>query len=226
MTTDTRIADWTARVDGAIKAEVIRMHHHLSAWERVSAMIADNPDLPDSYWWEFMFEIYAMSQASAVRRQADTRRDVNSLMRLLMDVRKSATAVTRDWWIDTLWRPSHEMERFEAERQWREYFGGRAADHLDQSILKADIADLTSAAAKVKDYVDDHVAHTSAASADPKVTLQLADVHEAMKTVDRLFRRYHGLFTCSTFITTTPVEQDDFYAVFRVPWARPGYQAD
>lgn len=66
MATDPRIVDWTTRIDGAIKAEVIRMHHHLSAWQRVSAMIADNPNLPDSYWWEFMFEIYAMSQASAV----------------------------------------------------------------------------------------------------------------------------------------------------------------
>lgn len=84
---DPRIQDWTARVDGAIKTEVLRMHHHLSAWERVSTLIADNPDLPDSYWWEFMFETYASTQASAVRRQADSRRDVNSLMRLIMDVR-------------------------------------------------------------------------------------------------------------------------------------------
>lgn len=118
------------------------------------------------------------------------------------------------------------MERFEAERQWHEYFAGQTGNHLDPSIPKTDIADLTAAAAKVKDYVDDHVAHTSAASTGPKVTLQLADVHEAMKPVDRLFRRYHGLLTCSTFITTTPVGQDDFYAVFRVSWARPDYHAD
>jgi hypothetical protein len=225
-TVDPRIEDWTARIDGAIKAEVLRMHHHLSTWQRVSALLADNPDLPDSYWWEFMFETYSMTQASAVRRQADSRRDVNSLMRLIMDVRKGATVVTRAWWIDTLWKPSHEMERFEADRQWREYFGGAAGDHLDPEIPKGDVRDLKEAAAKVKDYVDAHVAHTSAAPVDPKVTLQLSDVHEAMETVDRLFRRYHGLFTCSTFITTTPVEQDDFDAVFRVPWARPGYRPE
>jgi hypothetical protein len=78
VTADSRITNWTERIDGAIKAEVIRMHHHKSAWTRVSAMLAENADLPDSYWWEFMFEIYAMSQAFAVRRQADARRDVNS----------------------------------------------------------------------------------------------------------------------------------------------------
>lgn len=49
MTVDPRIQDWTARIDGKVKTEVIRMHHHKAAWDRVSAMLADNPDLPDSY---------------------------------------------------------------------------------------------------------------------------------------------------------------------------------
>ena len=36
MLTDPRIEQWTKRVDGTIKAEVMRMHHHMSAWQRVS----------------------------------------------------------------------------------------------------------------------------------------------------------------------------------------------
>lgn len=210
-------------MDGAIKADVLRMHHHLSTWQRVTDVIADNRELPDSYWWEFMFETYAITQASAVRRQADTRRDANSLMRLIMDVRKGASAVTRAWWLDTLWKPSQPIERIVAESQWNTHFGGTVGQHLDPAIPDADTEDLTTAAANVKRYVDEHIAHTSAAPVEASVTLQLEDVHDAMETVDRLFRRYHGLFTASTFITTTPVEQDDFHAVFRVPWARPGY---
>lgn len=224
MTTDPRIADWTDRVDGAIKVEVIRMHHHKSAWDRVSAMLADNPDLPDSYWWEFSFETYAMSQASAVRRQADSRKDVNSLMRLMMDMRKGATALTKTWWDDTLWGPADPIKRMEAERQWSTYFGGAVSDHLDPAIPNSDVADLEAAAAKVKRYVDENIAHTSAAPTEPAVTLELADVHEAMETVDELFRRYYSLLKCAGWTTTTPVEQDDFYAPFRVRWMRPGFK--
>ncbi len=223
---DSRITDWTERIDGAIKAEVIRMHHHKSAWTRVSAMLAENADLPDSYWWEFMFEIYAMSQASAVRRQADPRRDVNSLMRLIMDMRKGAAALTKMWWVDTLWNPSHPIERMEAERQWNEHFGGRVGDHLDATIAKTDAADLETAADKVKRYVDENIAHTSGAPKEPTLTLQLVDVHEAMETVDSLFRRYYGLLKCTGWMTTTPIEQDDYYAPFRVPWMRPGYRPE
>ena len=225
MSIDPRIEDWTQRVEGAIKAEVIHMHHHLSVWRRVSDMLAANPSLPDSYWWEFMFETYAMTQASAVRRQADKRKDVNSLMRLIMDVCRGATAVTRKWWVDTLWTPAQPLEK-EAERQWTTYFGGNVGEHLDPAIPKKDAVELEAAAANVKQYVDNHVAHTSIAPVQPTVTLQLAEVHDAMETVDRLFRRYYSLLTCSSFITTTPVEQDDFFAVFRVPWAPPGYTAN
>jgi hypothetical protein len=129
-----------------VKAEVMRMHHHKSAWDRVCAMLSDNADLPHSYWWEFMFERYAITHASAVRRQADNRKDVDSLMRFIMDVRKGAAALTKTWWVDTLWSPSHAIERYEAERQWREHFGGDVRDHLDPAIPKADAADLENAA--------------------------------------------------------------------------------
>lgn len=199
------------------------MHHHKSAWDRVSAMLSDNPGLPNSYWWEFMFETYAITQASAVRRQADNRKDVDSLMRFVMDVRTGAAALTKTWWVDTLWSPSHPIERMEAERQWQDHFGGGVGGHLDPAIPTADAADLEKAAEKVKRYVDENVAHTSAAPKEPTVSLELAEVHEAMETVDRLFRRYYSLLTCSSWITTTPVEQDDFYAPFRVPWMRAGY---
>jgi hypothetical protein len=75
----------------------------------------------------------------------------------------------------------------------------------------------------VKQYVDEHIGHTSSDPVERNITLNVTDVHDAMGTVDRLFRRYHGLFTCSTFITTTPVMQGDLFAVFRVPWMRQGY---
>src|SRR3954468_20960170 len=156
------------------------MHHHRSAWDRVSVMLADNAELPDSYWWEFMFETYAITQASAVRRQADNRRDVDSLMRFIMDVRKDAAALTKTWWIDALWSPSHPIERYEAERQWSEHFGGDVGDHLDPAIPSADAADLEQAAAKVKRYVDENIAHTSAAPKQPAISLELAEVHDAM----------------------------------------------
>ena len=45
----------------------------------MSKIIEGNRELPDSYWWQFMFDTYAVTQAVAVRRQADLHKDVASL---------------------------------------------------------------------------------------------------------------------------------------------------
>ena len=50
-------------------------------------------------------------------RPADTRKDVNSLMRMIMDVRKGAAVLTKTWWVDTLWRPGLPIERVALQRR-------------------------------------------------------------------------------------------------------------
>jgi hypothetical protein len=54
-------------------------------------VIGENEKLKNtsSYFWEWLFDIYTKTQASAVRRQADERNDVASLGRLLVEIRKS-----------------------------------------------------------------------------------------------------------------------------------------
>ena len=70
MTIDPRIEKWTRWIDGPIKDDVIGMHDDRATWRHVGDMLAANPALPDSHWWEFMRDTYATTQAVAVRRQA------------------------------------------------------------------------------------------------------------------------------------------------------------
>jgi hypothetical protein len=72
-------------------------------------------------------------QASAVRRQADTHRDVASLAKLLSEVRDDCGHLTAEWWVG-LWklgdggRPEHvEFEKTMARDQWHKHFGGQSA---------------------------------------------------------------------------------------------------
>lgn len=84
--TDQRIAKWQGWIDGTIKNNVLTMHLQRDAWRKVSKMLQDNGQLPESYWWEFMRDTYATTQAVAVRRQADTHKDVASLGKLIEEV--------------------------------------------------------------------------------------------------------------------------------------------
>ena len=53
--TDHRIAKWTRWVDGAMKDDILGMHLRRDAWQEVREIIRTNGELPDSYWWRFMF---------------------------------------------------------------------------------------------------------------------------------------------------------------------------
>jgi hypothetical protein len=220
---DARIERWTAWIDGSIKNEFLTMHLHRYAWQETVRLVEDNTELPESYWWEFMYETYAITQAAAIRRQVDVRGDAGSLLRFLMEVEKGAAAITRAYWVDVLWAAEDRIDRMMAGRQWDQHFGGNVGDHLDPDIPRADAAALRSAGEDVKKYVDENVAHLSADPVSAAVTLTVGDVHHAMDTCAELFRRYHSLFTASTLATLTPILQHDFFAVFRQPWMRKGY---
>jgi hypothetical protein len=52
------------------------------------------------------------------------------------------------------------IELLDANRQFDKYFAGDVGDHLDPAIPMRDLDALTTAAASVKTYVDQHVAHS------------------------------------------------------------------
>ena len=235
--TDQRIAKWTGWIDGTIRSNVMTMHLQRDAYRKVSEMLTANADkLPESYWWGFMRDTYATTQAVAVRRQADTHRDVASLGKVIEEVRDDARRITRDFWLG-LWREPDDppynpdnmhdkLMRLQAERGWTDQYAGSVDDHLDPAIPAADFDRLRDIAAKVTGFVDQHVAHADAAVVSANVTVTLDDVHEAVEVIGDLFGKYYNLLTGSFFIGYVPVIQYDWMAAFRVPWMPPGWSSD
>lgn len=224
--TNQRIAKWTRWIEGrTIRGDVLTMHLQRDAWLDVSKLLQDHGELPDSYWWEFMLDTYITTQAVAVRRQADTHRDVASLAKLLSEISQEPGLVTRDFWLG-LWRddpdePLAPIDRQTAEEQWAEHYGG--GDSLDPAIPAGDLAALQEAATSVKRFVDRHIAHAEAlpgneASAD--AVLSVREVHEAINVIGDRFASYSSLFTASGYVTLVPVIQHDWKAIFREPWMR------
>lgn len=212
---DQRIAKWTRWIEGRIRSDVLTMHLQRAAWRDVSEIIQDHGELPDSYWWEFMVDTYAVTQAVAVRRQADLHKGVVSLAQLIDEIRQDPTKITREFWIG-LWDTD---DTWFAEHQWSEQFGGSDGLHLDQAVPVADAAALKTAASKVKGYVDQHLAHADAVPAS--VTLEVRDIHAAIDVIGELFRKYVGLLTATSYVDLVPAIQHDWKAAFREPWMRP-----
>jgi hypothetical protein len=219
---DQRIEKWRRWINGTINNNVLTMYLLRDAWRTVSKMLEANGQLPESYWWEFMRDTYATTQAVAVRRQADTHRDAASLAKLIQEVRDDASRITREFWIGLWHEPPFGFETLIAQKGWAEQYGGEVSDHVDPAIPAADLVALTDAAARVKYYVDQHVAHADASAASASVTLTLDEVHDAIEVIGDLFRRYYNLLTAASYVELVPVIQHDWLAVFREPWLRAG----
>jgi hypothetical protein len=216
------VAKWKRWCEGTIRSNVLTMNLQRYAWREVAKILDDNSQsLPESYWWEFMRDTYGTTQAVAVRRQADTHRDAASLGKLIQEIRAYASRITKDLWLG-MWGSFEDdrfgVERAMAENAWDEHYGGNVGTHLDPAIPTADLETLTVDAAKVKRYVDQHVAHADAVQA--RVTLTLEEVHAAIDAIGHLFRKYYNLLTASSFVTLEPAIQHNWKAALQLPWMR------
>ena len=216
--TDQRIEKWTGWVEGTIKDNVLTMHLQRQVWREASDVWSANPDLPESYWWEFMRDTYATTQAVAVRRQADTMKGVASLGKLIKEISDDPAPVTYEFWM-TLNADEDPYWVRVAENNWAEHYGGAGHDHLDGATAVADLERLVQAAARVRHYVDKHVAHAEASP--PAVTLTLDEVHDTIDTIGHLFKKYSFLLTGNGWGTLEPAIQHPWQAVFAVPWMVP-----
>jgi hypothetical protein len=216
-------------MDGPIKASVITMNHHRQIWRGIEEIIRDHGSLPASAYWEHYFDIYAETQAMAVRRQADTHRGVASLAMILTEVISDPKQLTPEWWVG-LWNieEGDDYERGYARRQWDENYGGQVGVYLDPAIPQADLDRLIVGSAALKDHVDKHIAHSEDPGPRPKdpgltrpEPLKLNEIHDAIDVIGEIFRRYYTLFSASDMVFLEPVIQHAWLAPFREPWIMP-----
>jgi hypothetical protein len=204
-----------------MKDEILSMHLQRDTWRKVQEIVEENGQLPDSYWWEFMRDTYGITQAVAVRRQADTHRDVTSLGKLVSEIADDPKRITREFWLD-LWNPDEGPDELFARNAWAKQWGGEVGDHLDPAIPAADVQALDAASAKVTRYVNKHLAHSDRNPVPASELPTLLEVHEAIDTIGHLYKKYYNLLTAASWVFLVPAMQHDWKAVFREPWIRPG----
>jgi hypothetical protein len=192
-----RIETWRRWIDGQIEHEVLTMHLHWDTWSQVQKMLAANPNLPNSYWWEFMSDTYGITQAVAVRRQLDTHRDVASLGKLVAEIAEEPHIITKTVWLE-LSNTTNLVDQRLAELAWRHNFGGEVGDHLDPAIPTADLKDARRASEGVRRYVDKGLAHSDR-SALPAISLPtVPELHYAIDVIGHLYKKYAHLLTGSS----------------------------
>jgi AbiU2 len=83
-----RLEKWKRWIHEDIRHEVVGMYWRRKLWLDVNEILGANPAVgqTSSLFWSFHHYNYSAAQAVAIRRQADRRRDVCSLRRLLEEI--------------------------------------------------------------------------------------------------------------------------------------------
>ena len=215
-----RVDKWKRWISKPIRNEVVEAHYRRHVWQRVSDGLDRHADeLPDSLWWRFMRDTYAVTQATTVRRQVYADSDAHSLGRLVLEI-STAPPITRDYWFG-LWAEGPDREhkiRHVALPMWNEHYGG--GEVFDRSIAEADLASLREDCGRVVQHVDRYIAHADRRPVAAEEIATLGDVHAAIDRLGHYFKKYSNLLTAAGWDSLVPVfaGDPDWMRVFRVPW--------
>ena len=184
---------WRTWIEGSIRDDALRLHQQRVVWNGMRQVIRENRDLPrESVLWEYLFDTYAVAQATTVRQSAETGDEVVSLGRLLREIGSGDQgAVTREWWMSR-WSESSWTGRGSATDIFDGLAGG-GAPAFPWQTARRDLRDLRASAATVERWVDHCVARRGKRGLDPDPGLSVRDLHDAITLVLGLYIHYSVL---------------------------------
>lgn len=218
-TTNPQIDQWRKELK-VIHNDIVTLANNRRLFRDIFRIVNKNKRLPKSnavYGW--MIDGYVALATSAVRRQVDERSDVVSFANLLTEIAACPLIITRAWFVGQYHHPAvtwadKDFDTFDRPRPRR--------DVVRRWIVTSDYNRLKSTASVVGKFTNKYVAHRDKnialgkAATAPKVTWK--QLNKAVDVLGKLLAKYELLLNQGSLLRIEPVIQDDWKAVFRLPW--------
>ena len=184
-------------------------------YKRYLEIVKDNPSIQspaDFHYW--VRENYVVSVITAIRRQLDVRKDVISLMRLLLEIHNHSEALSRDWY-----KTTHQYNW--ADVDFSEIGGD--GYFFDKKIAMEDIIQLKLLGESIQEYSHKFIAHKS--KKGMKKIPSFKEVDDFIEKLEEITKKYILLFTASGYTNLLPVWQYDWDAIFKKKWIKDDNQS-
>jgi hypothetical protein len=233
--TNATVARLLRHVD-EIHADLSELVHSAWMYRQILDVVARNAAIdkpsPIHRWY---VRNYGVSACASVRRMVDRRKGTASLRRLLDEVDRYRTSITRDWHKQLYFPeiPPEEVGRWIrmpglaeiADQTFTNLTGSREARFFPASVVRADIAALERDCDKVEKFTTKKIAHL-ALSEEGIVPPKFDEIDVAVATLERIFLKYLCLLTASQPMTLLPTYIWDWKKVLRVAWINPSEEPD
>ena len=212
---DPKLAKWIHWLE-VIKGEVQELVIAKDMFQQVQKMIEDNPLLhhPSVFYRHFSYT-YVSHVVIGLRRQIKCGDQSISMARLFEEMVKTPQVLTRAYFVK-LYEDS-VVQDF-ADKDFNQ-FADPGAKHINPALVEADLVRLREASKRCEVFADKRVAHRD--KAELKALPTYNDVHACIDLLNSLYSRYYLLFHAGSMDTLLPVYQNDWKAIFRIPWIPP-----
>ena len=200
---------WLDRLYPEIQSLVIARHIYL----KVGAIVQHNSRIQtpgDFAAW--ITRNYVLATSVSVRKLCDRRSDSISLYRLLDEIRRDPSVVTRRTFLQLY----SVEDRCLAHRSFDRIAGtGRA--RLPASVVELDIQVLKRTERGIRRYVNKYAAHLDARNVRRRLPT-FADLDSCVDQLHRLYVKYERLLSSRRPNNLLPTWQYEWTRVFRIPW--------
>lgn len=209
---DAKLTKWLRWLE-VIRAEVQDLVISKYTFHEVQNIIKENPLLhqPSSFYG-YLSRTYVSHVVIGLRRQLKCDNQSISMARLFGEMIKTPEALTRTYYV-SLYRGTVVEHRADNDFNM---FAAPGTPHIDPTLVAADLARLRDASKRCEDFADKRVAHRD--KREPKELPTYNEVDACINILDEHCVRYLRLFHGSNPRSLLPSWQNDWKAVFRVPW--------
>lgn len=210
----TKIEQWKKEIE-TITRDVTDTIESQFIFKRLGEIVAANPKIStDNLFWDHLAASFGADLVLGITRQVDTRTEVISLLKLLEDIRSNPGTLTKQWYGDQ-YEQGGILGRPFAIQSYEEHFS--VGDDLDPAMLEEDLQTLKTATAKVARFRHTRIAHKNA---DERlvISLNFAEVEEALKVIENLVIKYQLLLNQSGYDKLMPTITYNWESIFRTPW--------
>jgi hypothetical protein len=171
-----------------------------------------------SIFYDYLGDTYISYTLIGLRRQIKKDNQSISFVRLLDEIAKNSEILSRDFFRSLYSSPIITKLPDLPDIDFDKYCGS-SADHISREMVENDIKKIKDGAIKCEEIADKRIAHRDKRGL--KNLLRFGDVDECIDLIDKLYCKYHLIFTAEWTDSLKPTYQNDWKAIFNEAWLIP-----
>jgi hypothetical protein len=217
MSANCDINRWLGWID-QIKNDVTDILSNQEIFEEYRGIVGENKEVQtpaDFHIW--VIRNYSAYIAMAIRRQLETGNDVVSLKKLLVDIKKHCSSLTKEWHRGLGYHDWHPSMPGSGESQADQDFKNLAGnlDYIDPNLVEKDIKGLTELGKRAYEYADKVVAHNIGMASLPPT---FDEMRKVVEEIEVMTRKYYLLFTGGHYSSLQLDYEYNWKVIFTKPW--------